>query len=901
MFRAVVLTALVSLASWWPLPVSAAEAGTWGPLVSGDCVADGLRRYSAALHEASLEGCAGPFLNVMGAHFERPTSCDGGVGHFDVRDSRCDAQMPSLPPRGADDAPPREAEGYADLHNHLFAHLAFGGSVIVGELWGEPEEALAPVKPERARAHSRIEGFASSRDLWAVFASHDEMGHPDYTGWPTPHLKTHQQTYVDWLRRAYEGGLRLVVAPAVNNQDMGGRGENRIGFLNGLMGAVGARATPLPDRTTNDMEALEIQTRAAHEFEAWVAEHQGGWLAVAETPEEASELIASGRLAIVLGSEVDHVLNCDFGRRCDEAWIREGLDKLEALGLAVIFPTHHKATQLGDSANFQPLNTGPLRDCPQFTMPCAATGMTDLGRFMIREMMRRGLLVDLGHAGDRPFEDTMQLLEAESYPTFMTHASAHPLKPAGSAEYTLTYEQLRRIDAVGGMVSFHDASGEYAGADNGGATIPFGCEAGGGAYVQSYLYTRDAMGGGIEGVGGQIALAPDWNGFADWPAGRFVSEGCPVRTHEASGQPLPLAPRLTYPIRLPRNLKAAAVGGARELPRMVFAGKRFDFNETGLAHAGLQPDLLEDMRLHGLSEADLDPFYRSARGFIEMWRRAREARVEGDRGWLRWIPQSPTDLIDYPYLDESRLVEVSPGVRVCRWRGTGQVGALRDGRCEVVEGEQPAPPSEITVASIRNANSGMCLRHDARQAVCDGGQAESWSLKRVRERPDLWQLVASGDGGCLTVSRGGRVRLRPCESAPDQRWELERVGNTFRLRPESERGCLAIANRSLSASTRAELSICPAPGRADFHWEIDGYRDVVDYELLFATRDRAASVGWKRAADEAHQHAVLGVGGAELCRVEGGIGTVGADGLCRAPGHDPAPDYDRLVSSTPVD
>ena len=195
--------------------------------------------------------------------------------------------------------------------------------------------------------------------------------------------------------------------------------------------------------------------------------------------------------------------------------------------------------------------------------------------------MARGLLVDLGHAGVKPFDDTIRLLEAESYPTLMTHASAHPLKPRGSAEYTLSWEQLRRIDALGGMVSIHGAGGEYAGPANQGAAIPFGCTEGGGGFVQSYLYTRDAMGGGRIGAGGQIALAPDWNGFADWPGGRFREQGCGARTLQ-SGEPLGAAPRLEYPIPLPAGLKPAAVGGVASLPRMVWQRVVFDFNEVGL-------------------------------------------------------------------------------------------------------------------------------------------------------------------------------------------------------------------------------------------------------------------------------------------------------------------------------
>lgn len=915
--RSLIVLSVIALAcavsSPEPEPPPAAEKArsVWGPLGAGDCASDGFRRYSAELHGADREACQGPFLNVMGARFDRPSGCSGQQGWWDVRDHTCDAELPPLPPRGADGGVAEEAEGYADLHNHLFAHLAFGETVVWGRLWGEPATALAPIPAALRGPHQRIEGFTATRGLTGVFDSHDEHGHPAYTGWPTPHLKTHQQTYVDWMYRAYQGGLRLVVAPAVNNQDMFGRGENPLGgLLNGLMGWVGARATPAPDRTSNDMEALEFQVRAAHEFERWVAANQGGWLAVAETPEEAAELIEAGKLALVLGSEVDHLFNCELGRPCDERSVERNLDRMDALGLAVLFPTHHKVNQFGDAANFQPLGTGPVRACPEMTMDCAAIGLTDQGRHLVREMMARGMLVDLGHAGGKPFDDTMRLLEAENYPTQMTHASAHPLKPNGSAEYTLTFEQLRRIDALDGMVSIHGAGSEYAGSENTGASVPFGCTEGGGAFVQSYLYTRDAMDGGRVGRGGQIGLAPDWNGFAEWPSGRFGEAGCGARTL-VDGSALPKAPRLDYPIALPESLKRAAVGGVETLPVMDWQEKVFDFNVVGLAHAGLQPDLLEDMRLHGLSEADLDPFYRSARGFIEMWRYARNATVAGDRGWLRWIPQSATDLIEFEDLATERLVRHAPDRPICRWRGTGQLGSLVDGVCEVIEGDPVPAPLEIGALEIRNANSGLCLevrrgskRAGARlaQAICDNTAHQQWRLERESAREPGWQISAEHSGLCLGETdpeRGGTAEQQACSGAITQRIALERIGNTFRLRPLASQRCLNVRERSLDAGVPVVLANCPAPGRADFHWEIDGLRDAIDHELLFSTRSLGQILAWRNEASDAFPFAVAARNGL-LCRARESL-ALGAsrDGSCVTPSGESS-SYQLLFSATPL-
>ncbi len=56
-----------------------------------------------------------------------------------------------------------------------------------------------------------------------------EFGHPAGGGWPHfeiwPRFTTlvHQQAYVDWIYRAYQGGLRLATCLAVNNELLGSR------------------------------------------------------------------------------------------------------------------------------------------------------------------------------------------------------------------------------------------------------------------------------------------------------------------------------------------------------------------------------------------------------------------------------------------------------------------------------------------------------------------------------------------------------------------------------------------------------------------------------------------------------------------------------------------------------
>ncbi len=65
-----------------------------------------------------------------------------------------------------------------------------------------------------------------------------------------------------------------------------------------------------------------------------------------------------------------------------------------------------------------------------------------------------------------------------------------------------------------------------------------------------------------------------------------------------------------------------------------FAGQRrdFDINIDGMAHYGMLPDFLQDLRNCGLSAQDLAPLFRSAYDYIQMWeactQRSRQIQAE---------------------------------------------------------------------------------------------------------------------------------------------------------------------------------------------------------------------------------------------------------------------------------
>src|SRR5262249_53789425 len=119
------------------------------------------------------------------------------------------------------EAPPdAEVFGFADLHTHEFSNLGFGGKLVFGQAFASG--GLSAALPVCNSLH----GFSGFDDIVGNILRESPFGHPtggypNFDGWPWWRDYTHQQMYVDWVRRAYEGGLRLIVVHAVNNPILG--------------------------------------------------------------------------------------------------------------------------------------------------------------------------------------------------------------------------------------------------------------------------------------------------------------------------------------------------------------------------------------------------------------------------------------------------------------------------------------------------------------------------------------------------------------------------------------------------------------------------------------------------------------------------------------------------------
>jgi hypothetical protein len=70
-------------------------------------------------------------------------------------------------------------------------------------------------------------------------------------------------------------------------------------------------------------------------------------------------------------------------------------------------------------------------------------------------------------------------------------------------------------------------------------------------------------------------------------------------------------------------------GNNRPLVRSTAGERRdFDINLDGMAHYGMLPDLLQDIRNSGLTSQDFAPLFRSAYDYVEMWKTCEQRAAE---------------------------------------------------------------------------------------------------------------------------------------------------------------------------------------------------------------------------------------------------------------------------------
>jgi hypothetical protein len=431
---------------------------------------------------------------------------NGAWGHINIDDIRLsDALPPPQPPR---------VWGFADTHTHPSNYLAFGGGLIqgrlyapdgnrttalpdylgnlnamklgtLGALFGPVASVLGPGVPPIPP--DPVLGAAVAGAAFAATAP-SRRGYPEHNAYPKFNNTMGQQMYREWIRRAYDGGLRLMCALGVNNWLVSSHQLKRE-----LLGST----APIDDRASADLQVADIKR--------WVNEIENrSWVEIATSPEEARRIIGQNKLAVILGVELDLLGNFAPNRTWDSPEIvvlnpnpRPGaeeqevrrllgaeLDRLYEMGVRQITPFHYVSGVFGGTAMFERLFNEQNR---KFTgrnvevdsgapwgiryrlnndswgilgavIRTAATGqpadvashpswervplghinamdLTRTGEILFEEVARRAMILDVDHAGYKSTEDILNKAAAMDYPVLSSHSDFVELGLTGDGEF----------------------------------------------------------------------------------------------------------------------------------------------------------------------------------------------------------------------------------------------------------------------------------------------------------------------------------------------------------------------------------------------------------------------------------------------------------------------------------
>ncbi len=470
---------------------------------------------------------------------------------------------------------------------------------------------------------------------------HSTSGYPSFTDWPNaPFSSTHQMQYYKWIERAYLSGLRLMVQHVTSNEVLCelvvGAGlqpqrmdcadmvaadriieetyalERYIDAQSGGPGEGWFRVVMTPAEAREEIRAGNLAVVLGIE----VSDLFGCYLVPFDDDEPCTEQDVADRLdeyhalgvrALFPVHKLDNAFSAGDGDRrlseigsfshtghfsnfvlCPDEFLEfpGGFDTGGINFSSLNMPRDvYDSPPPFDFSGFaeDPFGTllpfaGLLGGGPLEGEYCQNQGLTHLGEFLMTEMMKRGMIIEVDHLPRKGYTRALELLMEYDYPAAGTH---------GRNFNGLLY-------ALGGVSKSN--LGRCRNPD-----VPATMDDG---FQERIRLIRINEGYPAEGFGF------DLNGFAGAPGPRFGDRsGCSAPQVDAG---------ITYPF--------TSYAGDVTFEQPVVGERTLDFNTEGMVHLGLVAELIEDVRRDGVTDEELEPLFRSAEGYIRMWERA-EARA----------------------------------------------------------------------------------------------------------------------------------------------------------------------------------------------------------------------------------------------------------------------------------
>ncbi len=504
----------------------------------------------------------------------------------------------------------QEVRGFVDAHTHGMAFEFLGGQVHCGRPWSPYGVTVAlrdcPDHELTAGNGAVLEAFLSGKP------THDPVGWPTFRDWPAPRSLTHEGTYYKWMERSWRAGQRLLVNLLVENNKL-------------------CELYPLKRNSCNDMDSIRLQAADMRAIERYIdAQHGGpgkGWYRIVTSPDQARSVINAGKMAVVMGIETSVPFDCTQklgipDLRCTKATIDRQLDEVRKLGVSQMELVNKFDNALSgvagdegstgylvnsantletgspwrmqtctpnddevhdkDQDNSVPVDSGaiPAQDAlfgavariSGLQLPalpiypakhhCNQLGLSGLGEHTIRGLAKRHMLFDPDHMSVKARQASLDLVESMGYGGVL---SSHSWS---------TPDAYPRIYASNGFIT------PYAG-DSTGFVKKWERHL---TWANPSTYWGFGFGADINGLGAQ---------------------GDP-RPNAANDRPV------TYPF--------TTLGGVT-VDKQVSGQRVYDINKDGVAHYGLYPDWIQDLKMLA-GEDIVKDMARGPEAYLQMWERA---------------------------------------------------------------------------------------------------------------------------------------------------------------------------------------------------------------------------------------------------------------------------------------
>jgi len=499
----------------------------------------------------------------------------------------------------------QEVRGYVDGHTHHMAFEFLGGEVHCGRPW-HPYGVAAALKdcPDHELANGAGAVLENVTRNGTPVGTHDPVGWPTFKDWPAPDSLTHEGTYWKWLERSWRGGQRILVNLLVENNKL-------------------CELYPLKRNSCNDMKSVRLQADQTRRLERYIDAQYGGpgrgWYRIVTDPFEAREVINAGKMAVVMGIETSVVFGCTMKLdrpACNKTSINRQINEVHAMGVRQMELVNKFDNALagvaGDSGTIAPfvnlanfLETASFWDMqkcenheegvedrtqltsvppgtpaqdelfgaiaklhlggalPVYPSPptCNRRGLTTLGDHTIERLAAKKMLFDPDHMSVKARKSSIDLIEELGYPGVM---SSHSWS---------TPDAYPRIYKAGGVIT------PYAG-DSTGFVEKWEKHL---TWADPRYYFGFGYGADINGLGAQ-----------------------------GSARGADAADKVTYPFD--------GLGGV-SIDKQVSGERTYDINVDGVAHYGLYPDWIEDLRRLG-GENIADDMARGVEAYLQTWERA---------------------------------------------------------------------------------------------------------------------------------------------------------------------------------------------------------------------------------------------------------------------------------------